>query len=621
VRGKNERQQQVLMPLTAPFYKSASTSTKTQKNCIEQKQQWKNEFVVRTLLLSKADDENDNTSVDGTNNNLERKGTRQQQQQQERKTITFLAKTRESFKLSELYVLDANVRAQYDDTRYHDATATQDNDDDDESLLSLVKQVEMQRSTGSILLSYTTTITTKTSPSPLMLPFVKRRYQYIAKQLSFGSNVSSFLNNSCLLFSSSPSIGEGGGWSNIGVEKQDANQQILWTLGYECFSPLHIPKECNENSNGKKKKQQQEKGFSSQTLLHHISRILPPEPILNPNTRDKNILIVHFVLIETSHGLYLVQKLLNEEEKMEEEKEKQRLAFSKKWSGRPFQYSSAVNMNVADVIMDLMSYIVSQQKRKNGLMLSREEQDLDSVLSKQERQGTTQVLLDPTCGSGTFLSFGVHLGMNVVGIDINDKCVEGTQKNLKYMFGDDVIVEGETSSSSAAAHVFSGDSSRLLLQQQQQQEEGKGINGKNKYSCVVSNIPWNQNTFDFASAMTKTTTLTETTTEEESNALLMTLRQILDNDVPCVFVTKTKDEIYDILISLGFRILGVAHVPPVGFELPLSKKKKNKKNASDKMEMTKEDDLISSSAAKVGRSSDCVITVAIAPGICDADIP
>jgi tRNA G10 N-methylase Trm11 len=46
---------------------------------------------------------------------------------------------------------------------------------------------------------------------------------------------------------------------------------------------------------------------------------------------------------------------------------------------------------------------------------------------------TQPVLLDPFCGTGTILAEGLMLDCNVVGSDLDDEAVTGTQKNLEWL--------------------------------------------------------------------------------------------------------------------------------------------------------------------------------------------
>ena len=84
----------------------------------------------------------------------------------------------------------------------------------------------------------------------------------------------------------------------------------------------------------------------------------------------------------------------------------------KKWSGRPFQYSSAINVNIADIVISLLDDMVQNDNVK-------------TAKTKRTR------IFDPTCGSGTFLAFAIDRGMFVVGQDQNPNCVDGTIRNLQ----------------------------------------------------------------------------------------------------------------------------------------------------------------------------------------------
>lgn len=190
-----------------------------------------------------------------------------------------------------------------------------------------------------------------------------------------------------------------------------------------------------------------EKDFTSKHLISRVSQCIPSFAALNSKTAKHQL-----VLIETPGRLYLAQREHGVEVKVN--------TVVKRWPGRTFQYPSAINPSVALIIVDLLYDLT-----------------LRGTCRESSRDGQEIKMLDPTCGSGTFLAFALAKGMHVVGYDIKDKCVSGTRQNLVYLFGNDMV--------SNKSEVLVGDFSSS-------DEYGKP--DSYKYDCAVTNLPWGQNT-------------------------------------------------------------------------------------------------------------------------------
>ena len=226
-----------------------------------------------------------------------------------------------------------------------------------------------------------------------------------------------------------------------------------------------------------------------------------------------------------------------------------------KWPGRPFQYSSAMNPTAASIVVDILLRMCEKDKMDN-----------------------TPTLLDPTCGSGTFLAFAVGNGANAIGWDIKESCCEGTRRNLKYLT-EAIVSEGmEPSSAQVRAYrIDNQDAAQVSID----------ALGKDEVDCAVANLPWGQNT---------------PTYYEENNMILDALRGILRSDaaVPVAIISRDSS-VQKELERIGFRVLGAASIPQSNFRLPkASKKKKKRKEVADDDGNDAQD-----------RGSICVVTIAV----------
>jgi hypothetical protein len=406
----------------------------------------------------------------------------------------------------------------------------------------LVERLAFHRPTASYLVGY--------NSSQDKLPFRPSRFQYVAKIVAAGRNPDELLDNIRDVYSI-----------------QHNGTASSWTISYDIFEPLN-PK------------------VSSTMLMCAISRFLSGEPLLTyDGLSSKESDLLSYLVIETSSHIYLAEKL---DQTKKDEIEKEHLTntrgFSDMWSKRPFQYSGAINLDLAITIIDIL---------KDALQLEK-----DISLSQR-----TIRLIDPTCGSGTFLALTVIAWSNLVnleltGVDSNPKCASGTTSNLMKAFSiddkslicDDVRKQWtvkfppQNSFMNTNATILNEDSTLL-----------HATNFTELFDCAVTNLPWNRNTFEFKQSAE---------CKDVNRDILKSVASVLKPRAPIVVVSASVDStnktyVFDpqiCLKDLGFEVLGFVSVPPTGFVLPGSKKI-SKNNSSNRLK----------------GSSNCSILLALAP--------
>lgn len=433
----------------------------------------------------------------------------------------YVAKTTESFKLADLYWLQSQVMCGNSE--------------------STVEKLAFHRPTASYLL--TSSLSIETDTNNCELPFPLDRVQYVGKVIAAGSDTQEFIDN--IIKASSKSC------------------KCYWTLDYDTFEPMV----------GRQ--------FSSVMLMCAVSRHLPGEPLLVSASEQciETDSISYYVLAETSDKLYLIEKLRTPQQAQLHIVAERVSHFRQEWSRRPFQYSGAINVDIAIAVVDMLQRIM------------------------QTRAGTkrkTIRLLDPTVGSGTFLALAGWLwnerndqggSLDIVGVDSNPKCCIGATQNLAKLFSvQSSIIEKEPSKSWT---LTIGDSSTATIHCADSVELLSSSSSLGKFDCVVTNLPWGRNTFEFKS---------EATCNSPSSDLLKRLIHVMKPGAPVVVVSGSNEQnegfnALNCLKELGFDVIGEANVPPAGFSLPDSGKKKRNEPSS---QSTK-------------RNSSCVVTVAIAP--------
>jgi tRNA G10 N-methylase Trm11 len=430
----------------------------------------------------------------------------------------YVAKTTESFKLADLYWLQSQVMCVNSE--------------------STVEKLAFHRPTASYLLSSSLSIETDTNDYEL--PFPLDRVQFVGKVIAAGANTEEFLDN---------------------ITKASSKLcKCYWTLDYDTFEPMV----------GRQ--------FSSVMLMCAVSRHIPGEPLLVSASEQciETDSISHYVLAETSNKLYLIKKLQMQQQAQLHKVAERVSHFRQEWPRRPFQYSGAINVDIAIAVVDMLQRIMQ---------------------TRAGPKGKTIRMLDPTVGSGTFLALACWLwnerndlgeSLDIVGVDSNPKCCIGAAQNMAKLFSvvQSNITEKEHSKSwsstignSSTATIHCADSVELL---------SSSLGG---FDCVVTNLPWNRNTFEFKS---------EAISNSPSSDLLKRLKHVMKPGAPVVVVSGSNDSnegfnVLNCLKEMGFDIIGEVTSPPAGFSLPDSGKKKRNEPSSQ------------------STKSSCVITVAVAP--------
>ena len=365
----------------------------------------------------------------------------------------FLAKTSETFKLSELQYAEAHGQA---------------------SLFGYtVTKLLVDRSTGSTLLKVNN-LAKESFLDPVNLPSSLRRCDWIIEVLAQSETPHQLMKNL----------------------RSDRNRlgSILdgWTLDYFRFEDLLAPKPPSVPN------------YTMKTLMCSVSQALPSLPALDPKKSVENLLLVD-ASSDSDHTFFFGRVLGHSVMGGSE-------SFSgKRWSMRPYQYSSAFNQKAAEIVMDWLSSNIQSDSRQSP-----------------------PLLLDPTCGSGTFLALAMEQGWRVEGYDVNSYCTEGSLRNLKYMFGDEKVQK--------VAFVECRDSSNEFEK-------------KEFPSCVVSNLPWGVNSVEY---------------QHENQKILASVHSRLKAGTPCVFVTKNTE--LKLFQDARYAIVAQARIPPNDFKLPTSKK-------------------------------------------------
>lgn len=247
--------------------------------------------------------------------------------------------------------------------------------------------------------------------------------------------------------------------------------------------------------------------YNLRTLLCSVAQYIHAPAALDPTEASTQL-----ILVETTHqGIYLGRFRLSGPQ----------ISWNipSSWSKRPFHYSSAIHPTVAEILVEILLSMV--QSTSNGRLH----------------------LLDPTCGSGTFLAFALASGRDIIveGWDVNPQCVEGATNNLRHAFGHQITATKCT--------VRAGDSSTL---NRYGQDAGLA-------DCLIANLPWGKNTVDYV---------------DQNKKILESVRKRLKDGAPCIFIHKDGNlSNPKVLGTLGYNLLDEAFIPPLDFVLPMSRKK------------------------------------------------
>lgn len=287
------------------------------------------------------------------------------------------------------------------------------------------------------------------------------------------------------------------------IEASQSNIQSGWVLDY-----LRLQRTTDRSNIS---------NYTSRSLMICVAQSIGSPAQLNPKLATEKLL-----LVDTQDRLFLLRILPKPTQK----------SPTIAWHQRPFQYSSSINPQIAEIVVDVL---------------------LDAIGGKANPK-----LLDPTCGSGTFLAFALNRGMTVEGWDVRQACIDGTRKNIESFFG-----EGN----------------RWIVSKRDATDNAT-FEDVGNVDCLAANLPWGQNTITYC---------------DENVRILEQVSKHLRKNTVCAFVTKNA-ALHKDFERLGYRVLGSAPVPPKDFVLPRGNKDKNDIEATSN-----------------GRSSDCVVTIVLSP--------
>ncbi|KAL9178984.1 hypothetical protein ACHAXT_011957 [Thalassiosira profunda] len=238
--------------------------------------------------------------------------------------------------------------------------------------LDAVDRLAFHRPTASYLLGYTNGVhhnvdypdrdagechdVNERSMQPFV-PFRQCRFQYVARVVASGQSPEELLwdvEMNSILSSTQP-----------------------WVLEYDTFEPLQSP-------------QHPKKRVVATMLMCAVARLLPGEPLLTCTDLEKSKECTQYAIVETAQRLYLAQKVSPDTSHNPQRGFTDAIAkpFREAWSRRPFQYSGAINLDAALTIIDIM---------------------WEMLRTKRLRSDAIRIL-DPTCGSGTFLALALMAG-------------------------------------------------------------------------------------------------------------------------------------------------------------------------------------------------------------------
>ncbi|KAG7359109.1 hypothetical protein IV203_015698 [Nitzschia inconspicua] len=451
--------------------------------------------------------------------------------------ILLLAKTRETFKLSELQHIEARIQAEQNPHRYG------------------ATRLLVDQATGSSLfridLSHEENLENGKSHRPLQDAWL-RRCDWVGEVVADGECAAAMVES--LRRSNGISLTDG------------------WVLDYTKMA-------CHGKQDDKMQspRPQQQPSYTMKTLLCSVAQAFPAPPCLHPDQAKDRFLILDTSTM-TGNCCYLI-RILDDSAPIAATQVKGQVGkdFTLKWAKRPFQYSSAINMAVAEIIIDTLHTLCQH----------------NSAASSDSKPS----LWDPTCGSGTFLAMALERHYRVEGCDRNLNAVKGTIDNLRYMFSDQVIGKEAciTVQDSASCFWKQADTDLLFA---------------TDISCVVSNLPWGRNSVKYM---------------EENEQIISVIRKRITVGTPCAFITRpTTSVIDDGLESMrqffeqaGFEVLGQANVPPREFQLPKSEKMSKKKEIASSHESPADFESViendeSHHAGRKQTHKDCLVTIAVA---------
>jgi hypothetical protein len=181
------------------------------------------------------------------------------------------------------------------------------------------------------------------------------------------------------------------------------SQPLPWSIEYECLAPLADAPQTAETIDGTSNERSQisvtkstkvavdRKSFSSKTLFCAISQCVQGPPALDPREA-----LAYYYLLETKEGFHLGLSteplnptVAKQSNSVDLPISWQALLSTKElWAGRPFIFSAALNIEIAEAVMNILH--AKLRAKKGGI-------------GKMAEDDTVFTVLDPCCGSGTTL--------------------------------------------------------------------------------------------------------------------------------------------------------------------------------------------------------------------------
>ena len=234
------------------------------------------------------------------------------------------------------------------------------------------------------------------------------------------------------------------------VRGLDIIQPLLWTIEYECLSHLETSSTATGESSSVSEQSPlktsasatDRKYFSSKTLFCAISQCIKGVPALD--TRDAAIF---YFILETTHGFHFgsateslsplsiirytahssssnpiptpINPTLSDGRSSFDRLGSESLSVPIKefWAGRPFIFSAALNIEIAESVMNILRARLEEKRdRKRGSIKNsiieedhenkkKKDEDIKLGIIEKEFENIFTVL-DPCCGSGTTLFIG-----------------------------------------------------------------------------------------------------------------------------------------------------------------------------------------------------------------------
>jgi hypothetical protein len=151
----------------------------------------------------------------------------------------------------------------------------------------------------------------------------------------------------------------------------------------------------------------------------------------------------------------------------------------------------------------------------------------------------------------------------VVGRDSNPACIDGTRRNLEFLFGNTPVAVTTTTKT---CRLVVRDSAKTIVRDDDNDDDNSNDDDDNshhtqKYNRMTCNLPWGQNTKSYF---------------DEDMHILSATRSDLEKGALCIIIWKVAhrdpDTLQADLEKIGYRSIDQALVPPKDFQFPHSTK-------------------------------------------------